>query len=303
MNEAQFHEPGCSLRAEIRRLRRCTLDAVAKIDTLLDVCGFDNEIVERLALLGKSLQQHRELDAVNGVHYHYHARALQRASRFMNDKRIQEMQWIKKQGDNARHVAFHAGPVASFDAFDMLKGMASFQRPTCGAVVLAGSSHQPDWIGDSLSNLLKAKTEKTQKLIQHVCAACRASTLESYQQVNIEFEINEWVVHCKRVVSIMRVGNGLYAGEVRVARPDEDIHQWSTGMWVPMASITSLRFPIRFRTLRTFQSADDPPIRIQQGALGMMWNFDKEGDMIVQMDGHSRRSFIYVEDLAHFEVG
>ena len=85
----ELHEPGYSLRAEIRRLRRSVLDTAAKIDALIGIFGFDNEIFERVAKLSRGLQQHRELDLVNGQHANSQAQALRHAAPALDDQQFQ----------------------------------------------------------------------------------------------------------------------------------------------------------------------------------------------------------------------
>ena len=167
----ELQEPGCSLRAEIRRLRRSTLDTAAKIDALIEICGFDHEIFERLAKLGRSLQHHRELDHINGRHSHKHGDSLRHAAPALSDQQLQHMRWVKKQGDVARHAAFQQN--VPLDVFELLAGMAVVGSPVCGAVLLVAVDEHLAIQGDSLLNIQVVKRAQVEDMIAYAKMACK----------------------------------------------------------------------------------------------------------------------------------
>jgi len=99
---AMAHEPGCSLRAEVRRLRNQQHELLTRLDLLFSC---DQEIASRAFPLLTALQQHKDLDRRNGYHCHNHGVALSNAKGLTSERR-RKMRWVKKAGDSARHAPF-----------------------------------------------------------------------------------------------------------------------------------------------------------------------------------------------------
>ena len=302
-------EPGCSLRAEIRRLRRAALDTSAKVDALFSICECDNVIFERLGRLGRSLQQHRELDHLNGRHAHLHGDALRHAAHLLDPSQVRLMKWVKKEGDIARHAEFDSISVP-VDVGELLQGMAAEPGPVCGGIIVPVSAEIADPTGDSLLNKLADKHAKDKDSVAWVKVVCNEAVAEPFgdQPVTSEeshkFETDDWVLVDKKLVSIVRLGHCDYAGQARVLRPDESMHSWTAGSWTRLSSIQPVRFPLRL-VVATHEllTANDPPLCLSRGTVLHLIKFDSEGVLLVHVGGGPKNHTIFLADAIALEAG
>ena len=88
------------------------------------------------------------------------------------------------------------------------------------------------------------------------------SMLPEHVAMNDVLEANDWVICARKLVSVVRVGYGMYGGKVRILHPHENDCEWSAGQWVPHCNVIKQRLPAQCRTIREALSADDPAIHI-----------------------------------------
>ena len=99
-------EPGASLRAEVRRLRNQQKQLMDIVSSFLELAGLPASLLPRLSALAQGLQQHHDLDVVNGHHKHFHGAALQAAAPQFSPDEVKHMRKVKRKSDTARHAAF-----------------------------------------------------------------------------------------------------------------------------------------------------------------------------------------------------
>ena len=112
-------EPGSSLRAELRRLRKQQHVMVEKFEALLSALQLDPSLFTRLAQLGVALESHQMLDQVNGRRLHYMGGALAAASPHLPPLVAQLCKDAKKGGDRARHDAFDVVHIDDYVSADV----------------------------------------------------------------------------------------------------------------------------------------------------------------------------------------
>ena len=90
----------------MRKMRTQQWELAELVKGVLKLMSLDSEVMQRMAVLGDSIRQHRDLDRLNGYHSHYHGRALEQAH---VPKELRErMRYVKRAGDAARHAPFDA---------------------------------------------------------------------------------------------------------------------------------------------------------------------------------------------------
>jgi len=114
-----------------------------------------------------------------------------------------------------------------------------------------------------------------------------------------QFEKDQWVIVGDRLASVIRIGYGSYAKEIRVLWPNERMGDWSAGSWVPMENVSRVKFPARFRTRCTLQTVSDPPIDLQSGMTGCLHRFDKDGDLVISLDALLGLHGVFLDEAKH----
>ena len=79
--------------------------------------------------------------------------------------------------------------------------------------------------------------------------------------------------------------------------------EWTAGRWMPVVYVSTLVFPVRFKTKIEVLTANDPPIRLPSGSVGQLLKFDIENDLIVFLDDHSGSHIIFLSDAVRLEFG
>jgi hypothetical protein len=118
-----------------------------------------------------------------------------------------------------------------------------------------------------------------------------------------KFEVDDWVLVNNKLASVVRIGFGQYEGQIRVLWPSEPLGKWASGLWRPLAEVSTLRRPISFKITRDLLTGNEPPISLKCGSTGRLCNFDKEGDLIVTLDAHPGNHYIFLPDAIHLEFG
>ena len=178
--------------------------------------------------------------------------------------------------------------------------------PCCRAGALVVSSGFSDVEIDLIaeqslwSKLLAQREERasrTASLLSGIVADCPDDGCELQRS----FGINEWVNVQGRLGSIVRYGFDDYHHRVRVRWPHE-ANEWAAGVWVPLQHVSPLTFPARLTVLREIASATEPPVSIAPNIAGLLIDFDKEGDMVIRLDGSKKKTFVYLEDAHKFAL-
>ena len=135
-----------------------------------------------------------------------------------------------------------------------------------------------------------ARREHADSLVQ------AAKSMDNTAEDVLPFECDDWVIVRGQLASVKRFGHAVYEGQARILWSNESVHEWTAGQWVPYTEITALSFPAVFRAAREILSADEPPILIVRGEAGTLCTFDKDGDLIVQLDTRSGKHCIFQAD-------
>ena len=72
---------------------------------------------------------------------------------------------------------------------------------------------------------------------------------------------------------------------------------------MPVVYVSTLVFPVQFKTKIEVLTANDPPIRLPSESAGQLLKFDIESDPIVFLDDHSGSHIIFLSDAVWLEVG
>ena len=103
-----------------------------------------------------------------------------------------------------------------------------------------------------------------------------------------------------KLVSVVRIGYGDYAGQARVLRPVESTNEFAARRWTRIADLAPISFPMEFVIVAAeIATASDPPILIVKGATVSLTGFDKDGDLKVLISG--RWHAIFLEDAIALE--
>ena len=117
------------------------------------------------------------------------------------------------------------------------------------------------------------------------------------------FEADDWVIARGRLGSVIRIGYGLFSGQARISWSNEDVAAWSSGEWLPISEIRQLERPIQFRCMQQILSADEPAVRFSSGTTGSLLSFDRDGDLVVSIDGQNGRKCIFQSDAVSLDFG
>ena len=127
--------------------------------------------------------------------------------------------------------------------------------------------------------------------------------MDASEEQHHKFEVDDWVIANSGLASIVRFGFDQYEGQTRVLRPDESMDDFRAGRWLPASALSRLTYPAPFTVTRSFLSGNSPPFQLNDGMTGQLRKFDKDGDLVVTIDGHPGRHCVFVPDATNLEFG
>ena len=111
-----------------------------------------------------------------------------------------------------------------------------------------------------------------------------------------ELETNDWVIDGQRLGSIIRFGYGLYDGQVRIAYCNENPNDWTAGIWRSKSALERLMLPFHFQVGAKLHTANKPGVGVQSGVFGYLIGFNREGDLVITLDGDLKKHGVFVDD-------
>ena len=101
---------------------------------------------------------------------------------------------------------------------------------------------------------------------------------------------------------VITVGYGTYEGQVRIARIDDNFHEWSTGFWTPASSLWVLEVGDSLTATAPIIEASEARLVIPLGIKCTYKGRDSDGDVLLCMsaDFVGRKSVVvFAQDLLY----